>query len=110
MRRSKHSAFFCLFMVALFLKPLHLWSQSGIDSKLIEAAKKEREVVWYTTTNVETSRVLADVFQKKYPYINISFYRATVGPLINRVLLEARSGKYDWDLLSGGGEMFSPVM
>ncbi len=76
----------------------------------MEGAKKEREVLWYTTTNLETSKVLADVFQKKHPYINISFYRATVGPLINRVLLEARSGKYDWDVLSGGGEMFSPVM
>jgi iron(III) transport system substrate-binding protein len=110
MARSKPSAFFCLLTVALFFKPLFALSQSGIDSKLVEAAKKEREVVWYTTTNLETSRVLADVFQKKHPYINISFYRATVGPLINRVLLEARSGKYDWDVLSGGGEMFSPVM
>jgi iron(III) transport system substrate-binding protein len=110
MRRSKQSALFCLLTVALLLKPMQLWSQSGADAKLVEAAKKEREVVWYTTTNLETSRVLADVFEKKYPYINISFYRATVGPLINRVLLEARSGKYDWDVLSGGGEMFTPVM
>ena len=95
MRRSKQRALFCLLTVALLLKPVQLWSQSGADAKLIEAAKKEREVVWYTTTNLETSRVLADVFQKKYPYINLVFYRATVGPLINRVLLEARSGKYD---------------
>jgi iron(III) transport system substrate-binding protein len=110
MRRSKQRALFCLLTVVLLLKPMQLWSQSGADAKLVEAAKKEREVVWYTTTNLETSRVLADVFQKKYPYINLVFYRATVGPLINRVLLEARSGKYDWDVLSGGGEMFTPVM
>jgi hypothetical protein len=38
-----------------------------------KAAKKEREVVWYTTTKLETSRVLADVFRKKYPYINVVF-------------------------------------
>ncbi len=109
MRRSKQRVLFCLLTVVLLLKPMQLWSQSGADAKLVEAAKKEREVVWYTTTNLETSRVLADVFQKKYPYINLVFYRATVGPLINRVLLEARSGKYDWDVLSGGGEMFTPI-
>ena len=28
---------------------------------------------------------------------------------MKRVLLEARSGKYDWDVLSGGGEMFTPI-
>ena len=107
--RRPNQRFFWLLALALFLTPLDLWTQSGTDAKLLEAAKKEREVVWYTTTNLETSRVLADVFQKKHPYINLVFYRATVGPLINRLLLEARSGKYDWDVLSGGGEMFTPI-
>ncbi|HEV8722454.1 MAG TPA: extracellular solute-binding protein [Candidatus Binatia bacterium] len=110
MKKAKQRALFGLSIVALFFRPFLCWAQAGPDPKIIEGAKKEREVVWYTTTNLETSKVLADVFQKKHPYINISFYRATVGPLINRVLLEARSGKYDWDVLSGGGEMFSPVM
>ncbi|HEY3153973.1 MAG TPA: extracellular solute-binding protein [Candidatus Binatia bacterium] len=109
MRRSKHSAFFCLFMVALFLKPLPLWSQSGIDSKLVEAAKKEREVVWYTTTSLETSKIIVDQFQRKFPVVNVALYRTGVAPLISRVLIEARAGKYDWDVLSGGGELFSPV-
>jgi iron(III) transport system substrate-binding protein len=110
MRKSKQSVFFCLFMVALFSKPLHLWSQSGVDSKLVEAAKKEREVVWYTTTSLETSKVIVDQFQKKFPFVNVVLYRTGVAPLISRVLIEARAGKYDWDVLSGGGELFSPVM
>jgi iron(III) transport system substrate-binding protein len=109
-KKAKARAIFGISIVALFFRPFPCWAQAGPDPKIMEGAKKEREVVWYTTTNLETSKVLADVFQKKHPYINISFYRATVGPLINRVLLEARSGKYDWDVLSGGGEMFSPVM
>jgi iron(III) transport system substrate-binding protein len=110
MRKSKQSMFFCLFMVALFLKPLHLWSQSGTDSRLVEAAKKEREVVWYTTTSLETSKIIVDRFQKKFPFVNVTLYRTGVAPLISRVLIEARAGKYDWDVLSGGGELFSPVM
>ncbi|HET8669940.1 MAG TPA: hypothetical protein VFM05_04745, partial [Candidatus Saccharimonadales bacterium] len=64
--RRRNQRFFWLLALALFLTPLDLWSQSGTDAKLLEAAKKEREVVWYTTTNLETSRVLADVFQKKH--------------------------------------------
>jgi len=94
-------------IAALLFETIAANAQSKADP---EAAKKEREVVWYTTTNLETSKVLAESFQKKYPYININFYRATVGPLTNRVLLEARTGKYDWDVVSGGGEMFTPFM
>jgi iron(III) transport system substrate-binding protein len=86
------------------------WPQIPADAKIIEAAKKEREVLWYTTTNLETSKAVVDQFQKKYPFINLNLYRSTVGPLINRVLIEARAGKYDWDVLSGGGEMFTPIM
>jgi ABC-type Fe3+ transport system substrate-binding protein len=86
------------------------WAQIVTDPKVIEAAKKEREVLWYTTTNLETSKAVVDQFQKKYPFINLNLYRSTVGPLINRVLIEARAGKYDWDVLSGGGEMFTPIM
>jgi ABC-type Fe3+ transport system substrate-binding protein len=84
------------------------WAQT--DTRLFEAAKKEREVIWYTTTNLETSKVVVDRFQKKHPFLNVVLYRSTVGPLINRILIEARAGKFDWDVLSGGGEMFSPIM
>lgn len=95
-------------LLALSLTAALAWAQT--DPRLVEAAKKERDLVWYTTTNLETSKVVVDRFQKKYPFINLILYRSTVGPLINRVLVEARAGKFDWDVLSGGGELFSPIM
>lgn len=95
----------CAFLIAALA-----WAQVGSDPRIIEAAKKEREVVWYTTTSLETSKVVVDHFQKKFPFVNVILYRTTVGPLTNRILIEARAGKYDWDVLSGGGEMFTPVM
>jgi len=100
MRKSKQIAFFCLLTVALFLRPQHLWSQSSADSKLVEAAKKEREVVWYTTTSLETSKVIVDQFQKKFPFVNVTLYRTGVAPLTSRILLEARAGKHEWDVVS----------
>jgi hypothetical protein len=42
---------------------------SRADPNVIEGAKKEGEVVWYTTTALETSKKLADEFQKKYPFV-----------------------------------------
>jgi iron(III) transport system substrate-binding protein len=97
-------------LLALLCLPSFATAQNATDARLVEAAKKEREVVWYTTTNLETSKVVVDQFQKKYPFVKVILYRTTVGPLINRILIEARAGKFDWDVLSGGGEMFSPIM
>jgi iron(III) transport system substrate-binding protein len=110
MRRSMSVAFIRLFAISCLFRPCLSWSQSGPDPRLVEAARKEREVLWYTTTNLETSKVVVDQFQKKFPFVNVILYRTTVGPLINRVLIEARAGKFDWDVVSGGGEMFTPLM
>ena len=79
MNKPVRITIFAARMIAFSAAPRASWAQSGTDAELIDAAKKEREVVWYTTTNLETSRVLADVFQKKHPYLNISFYLATIG-------------------------------
>ena len=108
MKKAKPST---IVLIVLFCYPAsHSWPQTALDPKLIEGAKKERQVVWYTTTNLETSKVIVDQFQKKYSFINVVLYRTGNAPLISRVLLEARAGKYDWDVVSGGGELFVPIM
>lgn len=108
MKEFRRSVICLAALYALSLTTALAWAQT--NSRLVDAAKKERDVVWYTTTNLETSKVVVDRFQKKYPFINVILYRSTVGPLINRILIEARAGKFDWDVLSGGGEMFTPIM
>jgi iron(III) transport system substrate-binding protein len=110
MRRSTAVAFFCLLMVDLFCGPLRALSQNVADPKLVEGAKKEREVVWYTTTSLETSKKVSDLFQAKYPFISVTLYRTGVAPLTSRILLEARAGKHEWDVVGGGGELFVPLM
>jgi iron(III) transport system substrate-binding protein len=80
-------------------------AQEGSERSLIEGAKKEGQVVWYTTMNVSQSKPVIDTFQKKYPFIEPVLYRAGGGALVNRVLNEARAGKYDWDIVGGRGEM-----
>ncbi|MGH7827477.1 MAG: ABC transporter substrate-binding protein [Candidatus Binatia bacterium] len=95
-----------LMLVALFVyTPSVLRAQEGSDSSLIEGAKKEGQVVWYTTMNVSQSKPVMDAFHKRYPFIETVLYRAGGGALLNRVLTEARAGKYDWDVVGGRGEM-----
>jgi len=98
-----------IYLVAV-LSTMPTLAHSGTHAALIKSAEKEAQVVWYTTTNLETSTMVADQFQKKYPFINVVLYRATVQPLLDRIMTEALAGQYDWDVLSGGGEMFTPIM
>ena len=44
--------------------------------ELIEAAKKEGKVVWYTSTDVAVSEKIASLFEAKYPGIKVQVERA----------------------------------
>ncbi len=82
----------------------------GADARTIESAKKEGEVVWYTTTALEVSRKFGDEFQKKYPFLRVNIFRTNNSPLVARVLSEATAGRSLWDLVGGGGELYTPIM
>jgi len=50
-----------------------------IDANLIEAAKKEGEVVWYTTLVVtQIVRPLVQAFEKKYPGAYLLAFRVII--------------------------------
>jgi iron(III) transport system substrate-binding protein len=100
---------FCFLLVAT----LHLsmaWSLANSNPKLIEGAKKEGRLVYWTTMTLSQSKQVVDAFKKKYPFIKTNLFRTGGGPLLNKILTEARAGRYSWDLISGRGELFLPLM
>src|SRR5262249_58024227 len=51
------------------------------DGALIEAARKEGRVLWYTTLIVNQAiRPLKDAFEKQYPGIELQYARADEAP------------------------------
>jgi ABC-type Fe3+ transport system substrate-binding protein len=73
----------------------------GVDPALIEAAKKEKEVVWYTTQIVnQFVRPLAAAFEKKYG-IKVSYARANTVETAVKILNESRAGKPQVDVFDG---------
>src|SRR4029434_121441 len=86
-----------LFQVCL---PPNSESQDTHTAKLIDGAKKENSLVWYTSTSIEDIKRLFDVFNKKYPFIKTEFSNAGSGSLFNRIINEARVGKVFFDLVS----------
>ena len=69
--------------------------------ELIEAAKKEGEVVWYTSQIIDPLVLrLTDAFKKKYG-IQLKPVRANSAEIALRIVNEARSGKYLADIYGG---------
>ncbi|MGH7845681.1 MAG: ABC transporter substrate-binding protein [Candidatus Binatia bacterium] len=97
---------FCrwFFSAILFLQMVgSSFAQDSHTAKLIEGAKKEGSVMWYTSTSIEDAKALFEAFNKKYPFINTEFFRAGSARLFNRILNESRAGKVLFDLVAVRG-------
>ena len=69
------------------------------EEALVAAAKKEGQLVWYTTTAQTDNKVLLDAFMKKYPFIRAQSIRAGGPELTEKFLFERRAGKYIADVI-----------
>ncbi len=78
-------------------------AQDSHTAALIERAKKEASLVWYTSTSIEDAKSLLDTFNKKYPSIKTEFFNAGSARVFNRILNEARAGKIFFDLVAVRG-------
>ncbi|MGE5219100.1 MAG: ABC transporter substrate-binding protein [Chloroflexota bacterium] len=91
--------------VFLSLPAVVATARAGSMSKLIEGAKREGKVGFFTTMTLSQSKKVVDRFQKKYPFIQPQLFRSGGDALLNKILTEARGGLYDWDVTSGRGDM-----
>jgi iron(III) transport system substrate-binding protein len=97
-----------VFLITL-AAPVAGGAQASPNQKLVEAAKKEGELVYYTTMTLDQSKIVTDRFEKKYG-IKATLFRTGGGPLLNKIFTEARGGRYDWDVVVGRGEMALPLI
>jgi ABC-type Fe3+ transport system substrate-binding protein len=71
------------------------------DAALIEAAKKEGQVVWYTTQQVDPLvRPVAEAFRTKYG-IRVDYIRADSSDVALRILNEGQAGRMQSDVFDG---------
>ena len=88
-----------LFILECFFGPDAFCQPSG-QASLIEAAKKEGQVVWYATLNISDSNALLNRFNQKYPFIKTELLRAGSEQLLNRILTEDSAGRSAMDLVN----------
>ena len=72
------------------------------DAALIEAAKKEGEVVWYSTQIIsQLVRPVTAAFEKKYPGIRVRATRANATETAVKILNESKAGRVGSDVFDG---------
>jgi ABC-type Fe3+ transport system substrate-binding protein len=85
-------------------------AQEGPDPKIVQAARKEGEVVWYTTMSSDQSNAFMARFQQKYPFLKPSIIRLGGNALLSRIIAESKAGKNFFDVAHGTGEIVLPLM
>ena len=69
---------------------------------LEEGAKKEGRILWYSTLIVNQAlRPIKDAFEKKYPFVQVEYYRADSDQLAQKMISEYQAKRFDVDVLDG---------
>src|SRR5688572_6206210 len=95
---GKKSAWPALFLMILTLLPHAVLAAS--DDKLIEAAKKERAVTLWTSSDLRTATALVQRFEKNYPFLKVNVFRTGTGALHNKITTESLAGQHNWDVMN----------
>ena len=67
---------------------------------LIEAARKEGGIVYYTADFTEPESEIIKAFNKRFPFVKVSMVRAPGGQLITRIKTEEAAGKLGADVVN----------
>lgn len=87
------------------VKPSDIYMYKGADreKRLLEGARKEGTVALYTSLNLKDSVPITKAFEKKYPGVKVSMWRASSEKVIQRALTEARAGRFTPDVFETNG-------
>jgi len=95
---------------AIFCQPVFARPRSDLDMQLVEGAKKEKKLAFYTTMDLPQTIEIVRDFAQKYPFLDLELHPLEAETLVKRIQKEARSGMYAWDVLLGGGGLFQPLL
>jgi iron(III) transport system substrate-binding protein len=106
----------CVSAAATVLSPEEIWKSleklpvAEREKKLVEGAKKETEMVWYTNTGLENANRYIQAFKKIYPFVNAQVWRAKTRQVIQRVISEAAAGRNLVDVVKPSTDLFPALL
>src|SRR6476646_11174558 len=70
------------------------------QARMLEGAKKESGLVWYSSTTAEDALALTKKFREQHPAIQINHFRSSSEKLLERILAESRANAFKEDIVS----------
>lgn len=70
------------------------------QARLVEGAKKESGLVWYSSTTAEDALALIKKFHEQHPSIQINHFRSSSEKLLERILAESRANAFKADIVA----------
>jgi iron(III) transport system substrate-binding protein len=89
-----------------FFKKLETLAPAEREKALIEGAKKEGTVVWYSTDSPRATQDVFKSFTAKYPFLKPGFIRAKSQDVLDRITTESRAGRHLFDVVKSSTETF----
>ncbi|MSP39817.1 MAG: extracellular solute-binding protein [Deltaproteobacteria bacterium] len=89
-------------LFAAMVISLSLSADSHGAETLIDAARKEAKMVFYTSVETEFARSLTAAFEAKYPFIKTDIFRSTHDKVFSRMNVERQTNTYIADVVSVG--------
>ena len=83
-------------------RQIYLYRGADRDRRTLEGAKKEGEVVIYTSLNLKDSVPITEAFEKRTG-VKVRLWRAGSEKVLQRAVTEARAGRYACDVLETNG-------
>ena len=78
-------------------RDIYMYSGADRDKRLVEGAKKEGQVLFYSTMTVADGKALATAFEQKYG-VRVNHWRGSAEKIVSRAIAEARARRHEADL------------
>jgi iron(III) transport system substrate-binding protein len=83
-------------------RAVYMYQGADREQRLLDEAKKQREVVMYTSLNLKDSVPISEAFEKKTG-LKVQLWRASSEKVLQRAITEARAGRFSPDILETNG-------
>jgi len=94
---------FLIFLTMIVTESSPGGAQSDPAARVIEGAKKEGTLVWYTALNLNDSEMLTNRFEQLFPFIKTETLRLSSFSLLSKIQTEARAGAFKADVIEIAG-------
>ncbi|HEU4345734.1 MAG TPA: extracellular solute-binding protein [Candidatus Binatia bacterium] len=88
--------------IAASVETIAMMKAADRQKVLVDGAKKEGKLTWYTTLIVDQLvRPVKAAFEKEYPFIQIEFFRGNTERVVQKAVSEYQARRYDVDIIDG---------